>query len=322
MSHGARSGAAVAGVWLIAIGLVLLVRDLQHWSWAEAWPLFVIAAGGASLVTSLPGSPPPGRRCMVAAVADVRGSALGAILLASTTGRIDEGPMELVTRWWPVVLVGIGIWFLIASVWPGRQRPVESFSLPLASAQAADVHVSFGAGELSMGRAAPGLLIAGTFEGGVLYRSPAPGIVEVKPDTGSSGWPLSGQAYRWSVGLTGEVPLDLRLDTGASRATVDLGELALRRLDLRSGASETRIRLPMAAGYSQVRTETGVASLSIDVPPGVAARIRSRMTIGRTSVDEGRFPRTLDGWELPDYATAQNRVEVEVGGGVGSVTIR
>jgi hypothetical protein len=248
--------------------------------------------------------------------------AVGGVLLASTTGRLDEGPMELLTQWWPVILIGIGVWFLIASVWPGRARPVETFSLPLAGAPAADVRVSFGAGELSVGRAAPGLLIGGTFQGGVLYRSPAPGLVEVKPDTGSSGWPISGQAYRWSVGLTGEVPLDLRLDTGASRATVDLAELLLRRLELRSGASETRIRLPQAAGFSQVRTETGVATLTIDVPPGVAARIRSRMTIGRTTVDEGRFPRTLDGWESPDYATAQHKVEIDVGGGVGSVTIR
>jgi hypothetical protein len=49
------------------------------------------------------------------------------------------------------------------------------------------------------------------------------------------------------VGLTGEVSLDLRLDTGANRSMLDLRELRLRSLALKTGASETRVRLPVAA---------------------------------------------------------------------------
>jgi hypothetical protein len=132
---------------------------------------------------------------------------------------------------------------------------------------------------------------------------------------------MSGQPLRWTVGLTGEVPLDLRLDTGASKASVDLVDLRVRLLEIRSGAAETRVRLPANAGQTWVRTETGVASLRLDVPPGVAARIRTRMALGRTSVDEARFPRTMDGFQSPDFDRSPNRVEIEIQGGVGAVSI-
>ena len=65
------------------------------------------------------------------------------------------------------------------------------------------------------------------------------------------------------------------------------------------------------SGVTLVRTDTGVASLYIEVPQGVAARIRSSMGLGRVDVDQARFPRVADGWQSPDVATAANRVDLE-----------
>lgn len=318
-SGGHRGGAVSAGAWLVALGLVFLVKDLGKLSWGEAWPLFIIAVGVASLISSLLGY----RRLTAGAWSllwPIAWIVVGGILFATTTGRIEGGPGELVSRWWPVGFVAIGIWFLVAAFWP-RASTLDTLTLPLAGAQRAEARITFGAGELTVGRGRPGTLINGRFDGGALYRSPGPGLVEVKPDTGG-GWPMSGQAFRWDIGLTAEVPLDLRLDTGASRAVIDLGELRIRLLEIRTGASETRVRLPARAGQSWVRTETGVSALHLEVPPGVAARIRTRMALGRTDVDESRFPRTAEGFQSIDYETSPNRVEIDIQGGVGAVTIR
>ncbi len=315
-----RHPGLTAGIWLIAIGLVFVVRDYGNLTWGEAWPLFIVAAAGVALVQSLLRR----RELSVGAWSlawPIGWMIVGLVLFAATTRSIGLGPMELIMRWWPLVLVVIGIWFLVASVWPGRPVPTENLAIPVAGAASAAVKISFGAGELVIGRAQPGALVDGNFRGGVLVQTAAPGRIELKPDSGG-GFPLSGRGYRWDVGLTGEIPLDLRLDTGASRATIDLVSLLVRRLELHSGASETRVRLPAAAGLTAVRTETGVATLTIDVPAGVAARIRSSMALGRLRVDEARFPRAVTGWESHDLLAAPNRVEIEVHGGVGSVTIR
>jgi hypothetical protein len=180
--------------------------------------------------------------------------------------------------------------------------------------------VKFGAGELMAGAAAPGNLVDGRFEGGVVERTAGPGAVELWQDT-SFGVPGFDQRSVWLVGFTSEVPLDLSLDTGASRARLDLSTLRLRSLDLRTGASETHVRLPRAAGLSSVRVHAGAAAVTLEVPGGVAARIRSRMAIGSTQVDQNRFPRSPNGYESPDYATAANRVDIDLEGGVGSMRV-
>ena len=40
--------------------------------------------------------------------------------------------------------------------------------------------------------------------------------------------------------------------------------------------------------------------MAVEIPVGVAARIRSQVGLGSTSVDTVRFPRTPDGWESAD----------------------
>jgi hypothetical protein len=318
--HKARQGAINAGVWLIALGLVFLVKDWAGWSWGQAWPLFIVAGAVATFLNRIAARDELDAG-LWSLVWPIAWFVIGLALLGATTGSLNVGVGDLLARWWPVAFILVGIWFLVASVWPGRRRAVESLALPLDSSPIASIKVSFGAGVLEIGRASAGRLLEGTFQGGVRYRSHGPDTVEIEPDTGR-GWPAGGATFRWKVGLTGEKPLDLRLDTGASRATIDLLDLRVRQLELQSGAAETRLRLPRAAGVTLVRTDTGVASLAIEVPPGVAARIRSSMSLGRVDVDQTRFPRVGDGWQSPDIATAPNRVELEVRGGVGSVTIR
>ena len=314
----ARRGPVVAGTWLIGIGLVFILRQAMGLGWGEAWPLLVILVGVASLVTT--------------ALNGVRGVSglwsftwpviwivVGVALLASTTGRLAEAPLDLIAEWWPILLVIVGLWFLLGALVPGG-RATERLTLPLAGIAAANVRIRFGAGELFAGRASPGNLVDGTFAGGVIQQPIGPGAVELRQDT-AFGVPWLDHDARWDVGLTGEVPLDLRLDVGAARSELDLSSVRLRSLVLHTGASDTRVRLPRAAGETTVRAETGAASLTLEVPAGVAARIRSRVALGRVNVDVSRFPQTPDGFASPDYGTASNRVDIDISGGVGSTRI-
>jgi LiaI-LiaF-like transmembrane region len=314
----ARRGPFIAATWLIGLGVVFLVRQSLDIPWNEAWPLFIILVGVVGLVTTALNG--------FRGLADVWSftwpvvvTVAGVILLASTTGRLSEGPLETLDQWWPVALVVIGVWFLIGAFVP-RGAPQEALVLPLEGATEASIWIKFGAGELATVPAQPGDLIDGHFAGGVVVRRDDSRRIELAQDT-TFGIPWLDHRSDWTVGLSGEVPLDLRIDTGAARAHLDLSNLLVRSLELHTGASETRIRLPRNAGATSVRAETGAASLVIEVPTGVGARIRSRIGLGSTDVDQGRFPREGEGYASADYATAPNRADIDVQGGVGSVRI-
>jgi hypothetical protein len=313
-----QRGSLIGATWLIGLGVVFLVRQTMDWSWGEAWPLFVILVGiGAGVSAVVGGARGVGMLWVV--TWPVAWVVVGVLLLASTTGSLGVGPGELIAEWWPWALVVLGAWFLIGAFVPGG-RHMETLELPLGDARQAQVDIKFGAGELVTRKAAPGALVEGTFQGGVKHRLDGAGRVELRQDL-DRGIPWLDRENRWDVGLTAEVPLDLRLEVGAYRGTVDLGDLRLRRLELHTGASETVVRLPRAAGSTAVKAEAGAASLTIEVPTGVAARIRSRMALGTTQVDETRFPRTGDIYQSVDYGTAANQVDIDVQGGVGSVRV-
>ena len=115
----------------------------------------------------------------------------------------------------------------------------------------------------------------------------------------------------------------LKVEAGASNTDLDLTHLRVTRLDLQSGASDTRIRLPESAGSTSVDIATGIAGLHIEVPQGVAADIDVRNAIGNASIDEARFHSVSNGrYRSADYDTATNRVQLRVELGIGGLTVR
>ena len=196
---------------------------------------------------------------------------------------------------------------------------VESLTIPLEGLPEAQVRIGFGGGELSLQPAPAGVLVSGTFEGGVIRRDVGAGNVYLEQEDPRRA-ALSGCMLHWDVRLTGEIPVDLRLDTGANKSTMDLSALHIRRLEVHTGASDTEIRLP-ASGQTAVRVECGLAQVVLEVPQGVAAYVHGKIALGSTDVDTVRFPRTGDAWQTPGYDEAGARVEIEIRGGLGAVRV-
>jgi hypothetical protein len=312
----ARRGSLIAATWLIGLGTVFLIREATDLSWSLAWPLFVILSGVAGVVSVAISWRRGGIWAFTWPLAWLL---IGAVLLISTTGNLQQGPGELIANWWPVAAIALGVWFLLGALFSSRSRPMDRLVVPLEAAADAAVRIRFGAGRLTTGRAETGHLVDGTFDGGAQHRREGVNRVDLAQDF-AYGLPWLDHPSEWAVGLTAEVPLDLRVETGASRALIDLTELRVRSLDLRTGASDTRVILPRAAGGTTVHAESGAASLTFEVPASVAARIRSRVALGDSQID-ARFPRVGDLYQSADYGTSENRVEIDVQGGVGSVRI-
>lgn len=346
-------GLAIPGAMAATVGLVLLYQTrTDHWeSWAYAWALIAPGAVGLGLfLYGLLTAQWRVARSGVPVMAVGLGLFLaGAVFFEGILGiggrRIGQEAQLLLAA----AVIGLGVLFVVGALlprswwsatgpgegWgPERWKPgwgagppgsgwssggPQQLAFDLAGAPAAEVQLDFGAGRLAVGPASSGKLLEGTFEGGVRHET-APGRVHVWSDVPWVGWGWRRQ--EWQVGLTTEVPLRLHLATGAAEAELDLTEHRLAELRLRTGASQTRIGLPKAAGYTRVEAEGGAAKVRFRVPDGVAARIRTTMALGSTEIDTRRFPPSpAGGWASADYESAANKVEIEFRGGVGSLGV-
>ena len=350
------TGMATAGGIVTMVGVVLAVQEAAdlYQTWAYAWALVAPGGVGVGLIVYglLTRRSDDLRNGLGALFAGVVVFLVGFLFFEGVVGLSGDRFASLTEVAVPLALVVIGVVVLVGAFIPGPwRRPAvlvaeprdpataerhddgtgwaapapDRLAIPLEPAGDAEVMVTFGGGHLRIGTAAPGMLVDGTFAGGVrVERGGGAGRARLAPPTPPSGWALNREPYTWTMGVTGEVPLRLRVESGAADAELDLGGLRLAELRLRTGASETRVALPAAAGHTRVDAEGGAAAIRFRVPDGVAARIRSSMALGSSDVDTARFPRNAEGnaWESPDFATAANRVEIEVRGGVGSVSVR
>jgi hypothetical protein len=230
---------------------------------------------------------------------------------------------------WPLLLIWLGIQFVFRPSWRPGAAEVEHLTIPLKGIEEAQIRVNYGAGELHIhGATAPDELLDGSFGSGVTYEARGMGNkadVKLRPpsDRFPFGlWWRAGQARRWSFGLNNAIPLALEVKTGASKAVLNLTDLQLRELRLQTGASETRINLPAAAGYTKVVAETGMAEVRLQVPPAVAACIYTSGGLSEINVDQDRFPRQGTVYQSPGYDAAENKVDIHLTVGLGSAKIR
>lgn len=231
---------------------------------------------------------------------------------------------------WPTLLILLGLWILWGVVRGPTAREVEEAVVSLEGARRAKVHVEYGAGRLLVGGGAPDdLLLEGAFGDGVERRVRREGEaldVRLKPPGSVFLFPwsfTSPQAREWRIAFNEALPLNLNVQTGASEARLDLRELQVTELKVGTGASSVEVTMPAGAGHTQARVESGVASVVVRIPEGVAARVRAKGGLASNNVNTARFPRTGNQlYASPDYETAENRVDLVVETGVGSVEVR
>ena len=252
---------------------------------------------------------------------------VGVVLLLENLGYLAFLGVSAWQLIWPVALIGVGVWILVGSKL-GPNWESRDIIVTLESATEAEIQLDYGAGALHIETGAGASeLLNGTFEGGVEHRVQRDGDL-TKVRIGSTPgvflpvhW---GPHYsrKWTVQLTDQIPITLTVKTGASDCRLDLEHLKVTALHLKSGASSTVVTLPANAGYTEVQGSSGAASVSLRIPEGVAARIQTHGGLSSTSVDQRRFPRLGAYYISPNYETAENRADIRLDMGVGSISIR
>lgn len=275
-----RPGGAVLPLLLILVGVVFLLRNYglvppSIWSTLlPFWPLLLILFGVD-------------------------------LLVGGRVGWLTQIGIAL-------VVLGLGAGILVglqpAASDGAAAQPSSNVEQALQGASRATVHVEYGAGRFETGALNdPGdRLATATLDGGSRIES----RYRVRDGAGDLTLDVTGEGRPWftppfhgpgrpstsmDVRLNPAVPLALDAKLGAADSRLDLSALKLSRLDLQTGASSVWVRLPEAAGATSGRIQAGAASLTIEIPAGVAAQIDYQGGISNLDVDETRFPLVGEG---------------------------
>ena len=196
------------------------------------------------------------------------------------------------------------------------QQKTVTWSRQATGEQRLEVNVSYGAGELTLGRADSDLLYHARFDYDEDFVTPSVDYAGGRLDLGISshnnrGFKGRSASSSLDLRLSRDVPMDLNLDFGAGSARLDLSGLPLRGLEVNTGASESEIRVDAVnpERLESVSVNVGAAELSLH---GIGNLNADRVTVkaGLGSVTLG-----LDG-QWPRDA------RITVGMGLGALTIR
>ncbi|MBC7264323.1 MAG: hypothetical protein H5T64_08175 [Chloroflexi bacterium] len=286
---------------------------------------------------------------------------VGVLLLLNTLGYLSWGIWASLWRFWPVLLILAGLEIIVSRlrspivyllmiavtltvvlgviglslVW--GQRPISTaagslvIAEEMAGATSARVELSIDAGELKVAALmdSPNL-VTGRVDYGPDSGEPQKSLVvsggqaQFYLRSGRQGrlfWlPGSKTGDIWDLQFTSEIPLALRVNAGAGRVNLDLHELQVTNLDVNVAAGTVIITFP-ERGTVRADLNGAAAEWQLRVPEGVGARINTAGLVN-VRVDSSRFLRTKEGYETVNFATARNRVEIDLKAAVSSVDIR
>ncbi len=248
---------------------------------------------------------------------------VGGLLLLRNLGYIAVNVWGMV---WPLMLILAGVWVLLGmrGLWSGAPAEAEYISVPLEGGEQAYVHIEHGIGRATLsGAVEGGDLMAGSFGGGLNYSTRLrDGVRQLRMRMADPGFPWWQQNFNWDFRLNGSIPMTIRLKGGAGMLNFDLHDLRVTELNYDAGVGTASVTMPAHAGLTTATVKAGVGTLTFVIPEGVAARIRVQPGLGSISVPRERFTREGDTYRTPDYDSAENKIDMRIDGGVGTVTVR
>jgi hypothetical protein len=145
------------------------------------------------------------------------------------------------------------------------------------------------------------------------------GSLTIKQE-GHVGSGLGHSENEWDIRLNREVPLEVETHLGAGEASLDLGALTLRSLDVGMGAGKLNLDLrgtPMKS--YEVRVEGGVGEAIIRLPSTVGVEAEAMGGIGEISAPG--LHRDGNRYFNDALGTSKVIIHLDVQGGVGSIRL-
>ena len=144
--------------------------------------------------------------------------------------------------------------------------------------------------------------------------------LDFKMNSDSRKWDMDENHNRTEIKLNQKPSWDIVLETGAGKTEFDLTPFKINNLELKGGAASFDVKLGEPRSITNVKAETGVASIDIAVPRGVGCRIK--LESGLSSKDFDDFKQQPDGTYTTDnYRSSLKKIEIELKGGLSDFEV-
>lgn len=176
------------------------------------------------------------------------------------------------------------------------------FDIPMEAAiKSASLDLSFGAGELTLTAGGSDRLIgadATTNFGNYSFENSIENgnaIIELGYASKRLEYNEGSFSNVLGIELNSSVLWDIMLETGASKADLDLSDVRVKNLELEGGASRLKLKLGQPDGPMQVAIETGASSISILIPEGARCELitedgfSSKTINGLDKIEDGKY---------------------------------
>ncbi len=139
-------------------------------------------------------------------------------------------------------------------------------------------------------------------------------------DTKDKTWNFRNDKNESKIRLHPDPVWTIDLEMGAGTADFDLRKYKISTLEMQCGAAAIEAKLGSPSGHSEVRVESGAASVEIEVPASAACRIITNSAL--SSKDFKGFTKQADGsYTTPGYDQQGDRYTIHLKGGVSSFTV-
>jgi hypothetical protein len=293
MSERRRRGSLVGPLILIGLGVVFLLNNLGILSWSvwevifRLWPILLVAIGLDLLI---------GRR-----------STLGSLLALALT---------------LIVLAG-ALWLFGVGIGGGAASPGQRISQPLEDVSQAQVVLNPATGKLQVHALSDSAnLVEGTLRPArgepiqPQFSRQGNSATFVLTRSGTSFGPFPGSiGPTWDLGLSPQVPIDLKVDVGAGEANLDL-----THVQVNMGVGETTLTLP-SQGQFQAVVDGAIGQTTLVIPQGMAARITVDTGLASSQLPSG-YQKQDNVYTSPNFESADNRVEIKADQAIGNLVVR
>jgi len=225
---------------------------------------------------------------------------------------------------WPVLLIGLGLWLLVARVGGGGKAVVNS----------AEARDGLTAGRLEIAVGAGDVDVRAASLGDQLYTAHVDHLgsaSEVRLDRATGTVRIWQQPEWWWFGagrskvnaqLNDSMPWAVDCSTGAISGTFDLSAAQLSRFDMKTGASRIDLKLPAPHGQVPIRVEGGALTVDLALPAGASIKVQANAAAVHLNTEGAR----QDGlgsreWRSAEFDAASDRYDVQVSGAAATVNV-